>query len=90
MPNVKSAKKELRKSAKGHVYNKNIKDNMKALIKKCVKAIEAGDIKGGEELIKQSLKAIDKAAQKGVIKKNTRDRKKSRLHRKFNKAKTGK
>ena len=89
MPNIKSAKKELRKGKKRHVYNKKIKDNLKALIKKCLKAVAAGDAKG-EEMVRQALKAIDKAAQKGVIKKNTRDRKKSRLHRKFNKSKASK
>lgn len=89
MPNIKSAKKELRKSKKRNVYNKKTKENVKDLIKKCLKAIEAGGA-GSEDLLKQALKALDKAAQKGVLKKNTRDRKKSRLHRKFNKAKTAK
>jgi small subunit ribosomal protein S20 len=83
MPNTKSAKKELRKSKTRQVYNKKIKDNVKTLVKKSRKAIEAGDVKA-KELVEQTFKAIDKAAQKGVIKKNTRDRKKSRLHQKLN------
>ncbi|MCX6796115.1 MAG: 30S ribosomal protein S20, partial [Candidatus Falkowbacteria bacterium] len=37
-----------------------------------------------KELIAQTLKALDKSAQKGVIKKNNRDRKKSRLQKRFN------
>ena len=84
MPNTKSAKKELRKSRKRRAYNKQIKNNVKRLIKQTRKAIAAGDAKA-KELLAQALKALDKAAQKGVIKKNTRDRKKSRLHRLFNK-----
>lgn len=83
MPNTKSAKKELRKSRKRRIYNKQIKDNVKKLVKQTRKAIAAGDAKA-KELLAQALKAIDKAAQKGVIKKNTRDRKKSRLHRLYN------
>jgi len=84
MPNTKSAKKELRKSTKLTAYNKTIKDNLKNLIKKTRKAIEAKDEKA-KNLLEQTLKALDKAAQKGVIKANARDRKKSRLYLQFNK-----
>lgn len=85
MPNLKSAKKELRKSKKNAANNKKIKNNIKALVKKCQKAIDGGNKKTAEDLLKQSLKAMDKAVQKGIMKKNTRDRKKSRIHRAFNK-----
>jgi len=84
MPNTKSAKKELRKSKKNQEYNNKIKDNVKGLFKKSHKAVEAGDKKAAD-LIKDAFRAIDKAAQKGVIDKNTRNRKKSRLHAKLNK-----
>lgn len=86
MPNIKSAKKELRKSKKLKKYNDKIQKNVKELIKKSRKAIDAGEEKAND-LVKKTLKAIDKAAQKGVIKKNTRDRKKSRLQQKLNKSK---
>ena len=86
MANTKSALKELRKGAKLEVYNKKIKDNVKTLIKKSRKAIEAGD-KKAEEMVKTTLKAIDKAKQKGIIKKNTGNRKKSRLHTRLNNSK---
>lgn len=84
MPIAKSAKKELRKSAKRKISNKKKEDNLKKLIKQSRKAIEAKD-KTAPDLVAQTLKALDKAAQKGVIKKNTRDRKKSRLQRRLNK-----
>ncbi len=84
MPNTKSAKKELRKGAKRAVYNKKISDNLKNLAKKSRKAIAAKDDKA-KTLVSDTMKALDKAAQKGVIKKNTRDRKKSRLHLSLNK-----
>ena len=82
MPNTKSAKKELRKNIKRRIRNKKIKDNAKSLIKKSRQAIKAGGNQA-EELVNQALKALDKAAQKGIIKKNTRSRKKSRLHQKL-------
>lgn len=86
MPNIKSAKKELRKGKKRQNYNAKIKDNVKNLIKKSRQAISAGDEKA-KELLAAAIKALDKAAQKGVFKKNTSNRKKSRLQQFFNKTK---
>ncbi len=84
MPIKANAKKELRKSVKRSEVNKVIKASTKTLVKKTRQAIDA---KNGEakDLLKQSIKALDKAAQKGVIKKGTADRKKSRLMKKLNK-----
>jgi small subunit ribosomal protein S20 len=83
MPNLKSPKKELRKSKTRQIFNKNIEDGLKKLIKNSKKAIESGDSKA-KDLVAQTLKVLDKAAQKGIIKKNNRDRKKSRLSLKLN------
>ena len=83
MPIIKSAKKELRKSKKRQAHNQAITDNLKRLAKQSRRAISAKDEKA-KDLVAQTLKALDKAAQKGLIKKNTRDRKKSRLHKKLN------
>ena len=85
MPIVKSAKKELRKSIKRCIRNKKIKNNLKNLIKKSREAIERKETQS-KDLVAQTVKVLDKAAQKGVIKKNIRDRKKSRLQQRFNKA----
>jgi small subunit ribosomal protein S20 len=85
MPNAASAKKELRKSLARRQRNTKIENNLKDLIKKSHRAIESKDAQT-KELIAKTLKALDEAAPKGVIKKNTRDRKKSRLHKKFNQA----
>jgi len=85
MPNAASAKKELRKSSKRQLRNSKIKNNLKDLIKKSRKAIEAKDA-SAKELVVKTLCALDKAAGKGVIKKNANNRKKSRLHKKLNQA----
>jgi len=84
MPNKKSAKKELRKGNKRALYNSKISENVKTLIKKSRKAIVAKDATA-KELVVKALKTLDKAAQKGVIKKNTRNRNKSRLQKRLNK-----
>jgi len=83
MPNIDSAKKELRKSVKRNARNSNIEKNLKDLVKKSRKAIEAKDGQA-KDLVAKTMKAFDKAAQKGIIKKNTRDRKKSRLQKSLN------
>lgn len=83
MPNTKSAKKELRKNIKRKAINNKLKNNLKSLIKKTRKAIVAKDAKASE-LFTQAIKAFDKAAKKGLIKKNTSSRNKSRLHKKLN------
>lgn len=87
MPVKNNAKKEIRKSEKRTAKNKIIKVSAKTLIKKTRKAIDAN---GGEtlELLKKSVKALDKAAKQGVIKKGTAARKKSRLMKRMNKATT--
>lgn len=85
MPNKKSAKKELRKGDKRAKRNVRVEDDIKNLIKDSRKAIDSRDAKA-KELVAKALQAIDKAAQRGVIKKNTRDRKKSRLQLKLNKS----
>ncbi len=85
MPNTASAKKELRKAKKRQARNQKIEKNLKDLIKTSRRAIEAKDA-GAKELVLKTLKALDKAAKQSIIKKNTRDRKKSRLHKKFNQA----
>ena len=85
MPNSRSAEKNLRKSIKHRKNNAKIENNLHDLIKKGRRLIETKDSQA-KELVAKILTAIDKAAQKGVIKKNTRDRKKSRLQKKFNQA----
>jgi small subunit ribosomal protein S20 len=83
MPNKKSAEKELRKAKKRNVANKKVLSKTKSLIKINLKQIAAGD-KTVKESLPKTIKALDKAAKKGVIKKNTASRKKSRLMKKAN------
>lgn len=76
---TKSAKKawrqSLRKKKRNLVYKKKIKD----LTKEVRKLVLAGKIEEAKKLLPQIYKALDKAAKVGVIKRNTADRKKSRI-----------
>ena len=53
---------------------------MKEIIKKFEKAVKT-DKAGAEKMLNTAFQAIDKTAQKGVIKKNNAARKKARLAR---------
>ncbi len=75
MPIIKSAKKALRGSKKKRVFNERRKRTMRNTIKEIKKAGSAAT----PESLSAAYQAIDKAAKRGVIKKNTAARKKSRL-----------
>lgn len=74
MPITKSAKKALRQNLKRRKLNLQYLKKMRELIKK---------VKEDKTLLPQLYKAIDKAAKRGVIKKNAASRKKSRLTKKL-------
>ena len=61
------------------VFNVRRKRAMKDAVKDIRGLASSGKVKEAEEGLTTAYKAIDKAAKRGVIKKNTADRKKSRL-----------
>jgi len=81
MPIKKSAKKYVSVSARKTLKNKKIKGVYRNAIKKTRKAISNKKIKKAGEWLKKTIKALDKAAQKKVLKKNTVARYKSRLNK---------
>jgi small subunit ribosomal protein S20 len=80
MPITQSAKKAVRGSLRKKAFNDQRKRAMKEIIKK-IEKISKTDKKEGLKMLSSAFKTIDKAAQKGVIKKNNAARKKSRLSR---------
>ena len=84
MPVKKSAAKRLRQSQKKAIRNKATKDNIDYLMRHARQEINAGSRDKANDWIFKAQKAIDKAIQKGTLKKNTGARKKSRLMKKFN------
>lgn len=79
MPIIKSAKKALRGSKRKHVYNVRRNDTMKDSVKEIKKLVAGKNSKEAQKLLPKMYQAIDKAAKRGVIKKNTAARKKSRI-----------
>jgi len=85
MPQTKQAKKALRKSDKRAVKNKAVKKEVKKLRKQTREAIVQNEKAQIDKLLAETIKKIDKAIQKGIIKKNTGARYKSRLMKMLNK-----
>jgi small subunit ribosomal protein S20 len=81
MPIKKSAKKYMRVTAKKTAKNAKVKGAFRSASKKTVEAIAKGDKALAKEWFQKTAKALDKAAQKKVIHKNTAARKKSRLNK---------
>ena len=79
MANIKSSKKAIKVIAKKTDNNHELKARVKNYIRLCDKAIEAGEKDNAQELLANTQKYIDNAVSKGLIKKNTAIRQKSRL-----------
>ena len=83
MPNIKSAKKRVKVIEAKTAKNKAINSALKTDIKKANIAL-AANAENKAEAVRVAIKAIDKAAAKGIMHKNTAARKKSSLARKLN------
>jgi len=79
MPITTSVKKALRGSKRKKVMNTRRKETMKSAVKDVKKLVTEKKAKDARESLSQAYKAIDKALKRGIIKKNTAARKKSRL-----------
>ncbi|HLK13260.1 MAG TPA: 30S ribosomal protein S20 [Fimbriimonadaceae bacterium] len=84
MANIRSSKKDLRRSAKKRVVNQSVRTSLKTFIKK-VKT--AGDATTAKSALADATKALDKAVQRGIIHKNQAARRKSRAAKAANAAK---
>ncbi|MGB2762363.1 MAG: 30S ribosomal protein S20 [Minisyncoccales bacterium] len=76
---TKSAKKAMRQNIKHRKRNLIYKNKIKDLIKKAKALVKEKKTKEAKELLPQIYKILDKAAKKGVVKKNTASRRKSRI-----------
>lgn len=79
MPNIKSAIKRVNTIKTKTDNNAVVKTAYKTAIKNFKAAVEAENKELAEEKFKMATKAVDKAANKGVIKANTASRKKASL-----------
>ncbi|HOO48111.1 MAG TPA: 30S ribosomal protein S20 [Candidatus Paceibacterota bacterium] len=85
MPITKSAKKALRGSLVKKSMNDRNKKNVKESFKKIEKLLKEDKKEEAKKVLSDFYSSIDKAAKRGVIKKNTASRKKSRVTKMINK-----
>ncbi|WP_335869301.1 30S ribosomal protein S20 [Bacillus sp. 2205SS5-2] len=83
MPNIKSAIKRVKTNEVRQAQNVMVKSSMRTAVKKFEAAVVNNDSNSAEYL-KSAVKQLDKAAQKGLIHKNTANRTKARLMKKVN------
>lgn len=79
-----SAMKKARQAAKRSLRNKTVRSAVKTILKKTESAIASGNREDAGKALIEAVKALNKAASKGVIHGNTASRKISRLTRKVN------
>ena len=79
MPNIASAKKRVRRTAKRTAINHSRKSRIRNFTRKVEEALSKGDKKAAEAALKAAEPEIMRGVSKGVIHKNAGSRKVSRL-----------
>jgi small subunit ribosomal protein S20 len=79
MANIKSQIKRNRQNEERRQRNKATRSALKTRIKRFDETVGSGDADAAQQAFRDATKALDKAAAKGVLHKNTAANKKSRL-----------
>ena len=82
--------KAKRQSIRHRARNRVVRMTARTEVKDAGALLAAGKVDEGTKAVQQAISALDLAAQKGVIKKNNAARRKARLMKKLNQAKTPK
>ena len=85
MPNIKSAKKRVLVNQTKAAQNKAAKSALKTTIKHFESAIIKGDRSEADKTYKEAVKAVDQAAARGLLHKNTAANRKSKMTLRLNK-----
>ena len=84
MAHSKSSKKRVYIGERNRIRNQAIKNRVKTFVKKVLVAVDANNVDEAKTALSVAYKELDKAVTKGILKKNTVSRKKSRLAAKVN------
>ena len=84
MANIKSQIKRNKQNQKRRMRNRVYRGTARTYVRKAEAAIRVGDAQASQEEVLKAIRALDKAASKGVIHKNNAARRKSRLVKKLN------
>jgi small subunit ribosomal protein S20 len=86
LANTKSAIKRIRSAERRRRINQVHRSRARTCVKKARKLFTSGQLEEAGIAAQEAVSALDRAAQKGVIHKNTAARRKSRLMRALNQA----
>jgi small subunit ribosomal protein S20 len=84
MANTKSAIKRIRQTSRQSAVNRRNRARLRTQVKKLQGDLESSSSENAQKDLPATVSSIDRAVQKGVIKKNKGSRMKSRLTRKVN------
>jgi small subunit ribosomal protein S20 len=84
LANIHAAEKAMRHSARLSVRNRVARVRARSEVKQANVLIATGNTADAEKATLEAIRALDMAAQKGIIKKNNAARRKSRLMKKLN------
>ncbi len=79
MAHTKSSKKRVVLGERNRLRNQAIKSRVKTFVKKVLAAVESNNVEEAKLALSLAYKELDKSVSKGVLKKNTASRTKSRL-----------
>ena len=79
MAHTKTTKKRVVLGERNRLRNQAIKSRVKTFVKKVLVAVEAKNVEEAKSTLSLAFKELDKSVTKGVLKKNTASRYKSRL-----------
>ncbi|MGI6688266.1 MAG: 30S ribosomal protein S20 [Christensenellales bacterium] len=78
MANIRSAQKRMRSDKRKNLRNRMVKTGVKTAVKKYTLAL-GNDLQAAPAAMGAASSALDKAVSKGVMHKNTANRKKARM-----------
>jgi small subunit ribosomal protein S20 len=84
MANHFSALKRARQTEKRTVRNRANTSRLRSTLRDLRESLAKGDHQGADQVFRQTVSALDKAVQKGVLHENTASRYKSRLSARLN------
>ncbi len=79
MANLKSSKKDVKRSGRKRIVNLGVRTELKTYVKRVRQAIESGDKEKISAEVQAVQKKFDKATQRGIIHKRQAARRKSRI-----------
>jgi small subunit ribosomal protein S20 len=90
LANIKSQIKRNRQNQKRRERNRTFRGRARSAVKDARRAMDGGDLAAAKAATLEAIRALDKAAEKGVLHKNNASRRKGRLMKRLVQLEAGK